>query len=230
VRTFVERDLPQLGISIPAMTLYRFWVMLGHYHGQVWNGAELARAFGLGETTVRRYLDLLTHTFLVRVLPAWSENIGKRVVKAPKVYVADSGLLHALLDVGTPSALAAHPKVGASFEGFAVQEAVRVLGPRAEQCFFWATHQGAELDLLIVQGGRRRGIEVKRTDAPAVTKSMRIAMADLRLDGIDVIHVGSESYPLAPGIRAVSIARLTRDLPQGWARPSKRSGPAGSPA
>ena len=212
VRTFVERDLPQLGITIPAATLQRFWVMLAHYHGQIWNGAELARAFGIAETTVKRYLDLLAGTFMVRVLPAWSANVGKRLVKTPKVYVADSGLLHALLDVSTAHDLTAHPKVGASFEGFALQEVTRALKARREQCYFWATHQGAELDLLVVGGARRRGFEFKRTDAPAATKSMHIALEDLGLQGIDVIHAGAETYPLAPKIRAVSIGRLGADL------------------
>jgi hypothetical protein len=212
IRTFVEQDLPQLGITIGAGTVRRFWTMLGHYHGQIWNGAELARAFGIAETTVRRYLDLLANTFMVRVLPPWSENIGKRVVKTPKVYVADAGLLHALLDIPRASFLEAHPKVGASFEGFGLQEVVRATRARPEQCFFWATHQGAELDLLVVQGGRRRGFEFKRTDAPGVTKSMRIAIEDLGLEGIDVVHVGTETYPLSDRIRAVAISRLETDL------------------
>ncbi|MET0851550.1 MAG: ATP-binding protein [Candidatus Rokuibacteriota bacterium] len=211
VRTFVERDLPQLAGIAPGV-VQRFWTMLAHYHGQIWNGAELARAFGIGETTVRRYLDLLAGTFMVRVLPPWSENLGKRVVRAPKVYVADSGLLHTLLDLGTMRALEGHPKVGASFEGFALTEALRALGARPEQCHFWATHQGAELDLLVVRAGRRRGFEFKRTDAPAVTKSMRIAFEDLRLASLDVVHVGAETYSLGEGIRAVAISRLMEDL------------------
>ena len=211
VRTFVERDLPQLGGIAPGV-VQRFWTMLAHYHGQIWNGAELARAFGIGETTVRRYLDLLAGTFMVRVLPPWSENLGKRVVRAPKVYVADSGLLHTLLDLGTMRALEGHPKVGASFEGFALTETLRALGARPEQCHFWATHQGAELDLLVVRAGRRRGFEFKRTDAPAVTKSMRIALKDLRLASLDVVHVGAETYSLGEGIRAVAISRLMEDL------------------
>jgi len=186
--------------------------MLAHYHAQIWNGAELARAFAIAESTVKRYLDLLTNTFMVRVLRPWSENLGKRLVKTPKVYVADTGLLHALLDVPSARALDAHPKVGASFEGFALQEVVRALEARPEQCHFWATHQGAELDLLVVQGQRRRGFEFKRTDAPTLTRSMHIAMEDLRLEALDVIHVGRDTYPLAPKIRAVAVSRLTTDL------------------
>jgi predicted AAA+ superfamily ATPase len=152
IRTYLELDLPGLGITIPAQTLHRFWSMLAHYHGQVWNGAELARAFAIAESTVRRYLDLLANTFMLRILQPWGENLGKRVVKAPKVYIADAGLLHALLDIETSRDLDQHPKIGASFEGFALQEVVRVLGARPEQCAFWATYQGAELDLLVTRG------------------------------------------------------------------------------
>ena len=212
IRTFLELDLPGLGITIPPRTLHRFWSMLAHYHGQVWNGAELARAFAIAESTVRRYLDVLANTFMLRILQPWSENLGKRVVKTPKVYIADTGLLHALLDIATSRALEKHPKIGASFEGFALQEVVRVLGARPEQCSFWATHQGAELDLLVTRGNRRRGFEFKRTDAPGITKSMRIALEDLRLEHLDVIHAGTDTYPLSDRIRAVALARLTVDL------------------
>jgi len=219
IRTFVEQDLPQLGITIPAGTIHRFWMMLAHYHAQIWKGAELARAFGIAESTVKRYLDLLANTFMVRVLPPWSENIGKRVVKTPKVYVADTGLLHSLLDIPHARALQAHPKIGASFEGFALQEVVRALRARREQCYFWATHQAAELDLLVIQGARRRGFEFKRTDAPGVTKSMHIAIQDLGLESIDVVHAGGETYPLSTKIRALAISRLTTDL-----IPARRAG------
>jgi predicted AAA+ superfamily ATPase len=221
VRTFVEQDLPQLGLTIGAGTIHRFWMMLAHYHAQIWNGAELARAFGIAESTVKRYLDLLAHTFMVRVLPPWSENVGKRVVRTPKVYIADTGLLHALLDLPSARALEAHPKVGASFEGFALHEVVRALRARPEQCYFWATHQGAELDLLVVRQGRRRGFEFKRSDAPAVTKSMHIAIQDLGLESIDVVHAGRDTYPLSPKIRALAISRLTTEL--GRARRARRS-------
>ena len=212
VRTLLERDLPQLGISIPSATLERFWSMLAHYHAQVWNGSELARAFGVSHHTVRRYLDALEATFLVRVLKPWSTNLGKRQVKAPKVYVRDSGLLHRLLEVGTRIELERHPKVGASWEGFVIENLIRALGVDERQCFFWATHSGAEIDLIVRRGGRLRGFEVKRTSSPAATRSMRSAVADLDLRSLDVIHAGEGTYPLAPGIRAVAASRLLDDL------------------
>lgn len=212
VRTFLERDLPQLGVSIPATTLRRFWTMLAHYHGQVWNAAEFARSFGVSDMTVRRYLDLLAATFVARVLPPWHENVGKRQVKSPKVYLSDTGLLHALLNIPTRDDLERHPKVGASFEGFALEAAVRRLGARWDECFFWATHAGAELDLLVVRGRTRVGVEIKRTVAPTVTPSMRSALHDLGLSRLDVIHAGDQTYPLAPRIRAVALSRLLDDV------------------
>lgn len=212
VRTFLERDIPELGIQIPGTTLHRFWRMLAHYHGQVWNGAELARAFGVSATTVRRYLDLLTGALVVRQLPPWYENLGKRQVRSPKVYVADTGLLHTLLGIETRRDLDGHPKVGASWEGFVLREIVIRLGARPEECFFWATHAGAELDLLVIRGQRRLGFEVKRTTAPAATRSTRSAHASLRLDRLDLIHAGEHTFPLAEGIRAVAFDRLFEDL------------------
>lgn len=213
IRTFLERDVPQLGVSIPATTLRRFWSMLAHYHGQVWNASEFARSFGVSDMTVRRYLDLLAATFVVRVLPPWYENIGKRQVKSPKVLLADSGLLHALLNLGSREDLERHPKVGASFEGFAINAVVGRLQARWNECHFWATHAGAELDLLVVRGRTRLGFEIKRTVAPAVSPSMRTALADLRLSRLDVIHAGDETFPLAPKIRAVALGRLLDDVP-----------------
>ncbi len=206
IRTFLERDLPQLGVQIPAETLRRFWTMVAHVHGQTWNASEFGRAFGMADTTVRRYLDLLTATFLVRQLQPFHENLAKRQVKAPKLYVSDSGLLHSLLGLHDERDLEGHPKVGASWEGFALDEVVRRMGARAEDCYFWATHAGAELDLLIVRGRRRWGFEVKKTSAPSLTRSMHIAMKDLRLDRLDVIHAGRESFALAPNVRALALA------------------------
>ena len=212
IRTFLERDLPQLGVRVPALTLQRFWTMLAHYHGQVWNGSELARAFGVGHPTVRRYLDTLSAALVVRQLQPWFENLGKRQVKAPKVYVADSGLLHSLLDLGTHEDLVGHPKVGASWEGFAMGEVLARLGAPPRQCFFWATHAGAELDLLVVRGTRRFGFEFKHTAAPRLTASMRVALRDLKLERLDVVYVGSETFALSPNVRALGLSRVLSDL------------------
>jgi hypothetical protein len=212
VRTFLERDLPQLGVQIPAPTLERFWAMLAHYHGQVWNSSEFARSFGVSDVTVRRYLDVLTGTFVVRQLRPWSENLAKRQVKSPKVYLTDSGLLHALLDVRSMADLERHPKIGASWEGFAIGTVVDRLRAGWDECYFWATHAGAEIDLLVVRGRSRLGFEITRTSAPAVTRSMRTALDDLSLTRLDVVHAGAHTFPLAPRIRAVALARLLEDL------------------
>jgi uncharacterized protein len=212
VRTFLERDLPGLGIQVPPETLRRFWTMIAHYHGQVWNGAELARAFGVSGVTVRRYLDLLTSALVLRQLPPWFENLGKRQVKSPKVYVADSGLLHTLLNLESREDVEGHPKVGASWEGFVLRELVQRLGARPEETFFWATHGGAELDLLVVRGRKRYGFELKRTAAPRLTPSIRTALEDLRLDRVDVVYPGVHTFPLAERVRALALPRLYEDL------------------
>jgi predicted AAA+ superfamily ATPase len=212
VRTFLERDLPQLGIDVAAQTMRRFWTMLAHRHGQTWNASELSRSLGVSDVTVRRYLDHLTSALVVRQLLPWRENLNKRQVKAPKTYVADSGLLHSLLNLPEREDLEGHPKAGASWEGFLLQEIVTQLGARPEECYFWATHTGAELDLLVVRGRRRVGFEIKRTAAPKVSKSMRIAAADLKVDRLDVVHAGTETFPLAEGIRAVAARNIPIDL------------------
>ncbi|HSG39983.1 MAG TPA: ATP-binding protein [Thermoanaerobaculia bacterium] len=212
VRTFLERDLPGLGIQVPPETLRRFWTMIAHYHGQVWNGAELARAFGVSGVTVRRYLDLLTSALVLRQLPPWFENLGKRQVKSPKVYVVDSGLLHTLLNLESREDVEGHPKVGASWEGFVLREVVERLGARPEETFFWATHAGAELDLLIVRGRKRYGFELKRTAAPRMTPSIRTALEDLHLDRVDVVYPGTHTFPLAERVRALGLPRLYEDL------------------
>ncbi len=204
IRTFVERDLPGFGITLPSRLLHDFWTMLAHYHGQTWNGSELARALGVAQTTVRRYLDIMTGAYVTRLLRPWRENLGKRIVKAPKMYIADSGLLHVLLGIGGARDLAGHPKVGASWEGFALEQVVRQLRARPEECYFWSVHGGPELDLLVVRGQERRGYEFKRTDAPRVTKSMTSIRRLLSLSRIDVVHVGRDTYPMADGVRAVA--------------------------
>lgn len=212
IRSFVERDMPQMGIQVPARALTRFWSMLAHYHGQIWNAAEFARALGTGEATARRHLDLMSATFVVRVLSPWFENLGKRQVKAPKVYISDSGILHALLRVDSPEALEGHPKVGASWEGFAMDVVISRLAVHREECYFWRAHTGAELDLLIVRGRRRWGFEFKRSDTPGITPSMRAAMKDLKLDRLDVVHPGRQTFALAVDIRAVALRRILEDL------------------
>lgn len=213
VQTFLERDLPQLGITVAASTMRRFWTMLAHYHGQIWNSSEFARSFGLADTTVRRYLDILTSALVVRQLLPWHENISKRQVKSPKVYLADCGLLHALLNLRTRRDLEGHFKVGASWEGFALEQLVHRLGARPDECYFWATQGGAELDLLVVRGRQRLGFEIKRSSAPSLTPSMRSALASLGLTRLDVIHAGAHAFPLAPKVRAVPLAHLLVDVP-----------------
>lgn len=187
-------------------------MMLAHYRGQVWNASEPARSFGVAHTTVGRYLDVLTETFMARQLPSWHENLRKRQVKAPKVYLRDSGILHALLGLGDREGLEAHPKVGASWEGFALETVVTRLQARPEECFFWATHSGAELDLLIIRGRRRLGFAFKRSSSPSMTRSMEAALEDLRLDALRVVHAGSASYDLTPQVRALAFADLLDEL------------------
>src|SRR5450631_1519428 len=206
IQTFLERDLPQLGVTIPAIALRRFWNMLAHYHGQIWNAAELARALAVNESTVRRYLDLMTGVFMIRQLPPWFENLGKRQVKAPKIYVRDSGLLHALLGISNQRDLEFHPKVGASWEGYAVEEVLKSFRP--DEAYYWATHNGAELDLLLFKDGRRIGVECKRADAPALTPSMKVALADLKLDRLCVLYPGDKTYSLAKKVEVIPLAKF----------------------
>jgi len=206
IRTFLERDIPQLGISISAAALSRFWTMIAHYHGQVWNGSAIGRSLGVSEKTVKRYLEILEGTFLVRRLQPWHENLGKRLVKSPKIYIQDSGILHALLGIEDRRSLLSHPSVGASWEGFAI-EAVRATFPYG-QPFFYATQGGAELDLLLLAHNKRYGFEMKLNEAPTMTRSMRIAIDDLGLEKLFVIYPGAKSYPLAENVSAVPLNAL----------------------
>jgi len=208
IRSFLERDLPQLGINVPASAMRRFWTMLAHFNGQVWNAAEPARSLGVNESTVRRHLDWLTQTFMVRRLQPWFENLGKRQVKSPKIYFRDSGLLHALLGIADEPALLAHPKSGASWEAFALEQTLQSAAP--DEAWFWATHAGAELDLLMVKDGRRVGVEFKRMDAPRLAPSMRTAMHDLRLDALYVVYPGERRYSLAESIEVVPLKETAR--------------------
>lgn len=216
VRTFLERDIPQFGIQVPPETLRRFWSMIAHFHGQVWNGAEFARSLGSSEPTARRYLDILAGAFMVRVLPPWFENMKKRQLKSPKIYVRDAGLLHALLGLESYNELLGHPKLGASWEGFVSEQILSILGSRS--AWFWGTHSGAELDLLITVRGKRYGFEFKHSDAPGISRSVRVALEDLSLEHLWVVYPGQESYRLDDKITALAIQEvpeLTRRLKEG---------------
>ena len=206
IRTVVERDLPQLGMNVPAPAIYRFWAMLAHFHGQVWNAAEPARSLGVNESTVRRYLDWLTQAYLVRQLQPWFINTGKRQVKAPKLYFRDTGLLHELLGIADAAALERHPRLGASWEGFALDQVLRIARP--DEAYFWATHAGAELDLLLFKDGERVGVEFKRSDAPTLTRSMQVALQDLDLKALYVVYPGTRRYALADRVEAVPLSAL----------------------
>lgn len=208
LQTFLERDLPQWGVRVPAVALRRFWTMVAHYHGQVWNSAEPARALGVSESSVRRYLDLLTDALVVRQLQPFHANLRKRQVKSPKVFVRDSGLLHQLLGIGTMKDLLGHPKLGASWEGFVVEQ-VLAREPH-DDASFWATHQGAEMDVVLRRGRKLLGIECKRTDAPRMTPSIRIALEDLGLSRVAVIYPGSRRFPIAEKVEAVPLSALAR--------------------
>jgi uncharacterized protein len=208
IRTFLERDIPQLGITIPAETLRRFWTMIAHSHGQVWNATQFARSLGTSEITARRYLDILTGAYMVRILPPWFENLRKRQVKAPKIYIRDSGILHTLLQLRTMADLQTHPKFGASWEGFALEQIIAVLETR--DTYFWATHAGAELDLLVMVAAKRYGFEFKYADAPGRTRSMHTAIQDLSLEHLWVIYPGHQEYPLDDKISVIPIDSLPR--------------------
>jgi len=198
IRTFLERDIPMLGISIAPAAMRRFWTMLAHFHGQIWNASELGRSMGLSDKTVRSYLDILTSTFMIRQLQPWHENLRKRQVKAPKIYFRDSGLLHNLLNIPDYHSLTGNPRLGASWEGFAMEQVLQALRP--SEAYFWSTYSGAEVDLLFFKGGKRYGIEFKFNEAPKVTKSMHIAINDLSLDYLWIIYPGNEEYPVTDKI------------------------------
>ena len=209
IQTLLARDFPQWGVKVSATALRRFWTMLAHYHGQTWNGAEFARSLSVSESTVRRYLDLLSDAFMVRQLHPWHANIRKRQVKSPKIYIRDSGLLHQLLGINTERDLLTHPKIGASWEGYVIEEVLAAEQP--DEAFFWATHQGAEIDLILKKNGRLLGVECKRTDTPRVTPSMRTALTDLALDAIAVVYPGSKRFRLNEQIEAVPLSVLTHE-------------------
>lgn len=217
IQAFLERDIPQLGIRIPGQTLRRFWVMLAHLQGQVWNAADLARSLGSKEDTARRYLDVLAGSFMVRQLSPWFENVGKRLVKASKVYIRDSGILHALLGLKNQIQVHSNPKLGSSWEGFALEQVIRLAGAEKE-AYFYKTYSGAELDLLIMRGGKRYGFEFKYADAPRSTKSMHAVIADLKLDRLWVVYPGERRYPLNDRIEVVPITDCAEVLREAMLR------------
>ncbi|MFM9091378.1 MAG: ATP-binding protein, partial [Verrucomicrobiota bacterium] len=210
VRTFDERDLGQLGFRLPAAAMRRFWTMLAHYHGQTWNASEIGRSLGVSDQTTRSYLDALTGALFVRQLPPWFENLGKRQTKAPRIYIRDSGLFHTLMSLPDRRALLAHPKLGASWEGFAIEQVIARFPTR--DTYFWSTHAGAELDLFLLTGGKRIGFEFKFNDTPSTTKSMRIALTDLKLDHLWVVHPGLRRYALGDRIEAIGLAELVTSV------------------
>jgi predicted AAA+ superfamily ATPase len=212
VRAFLERDLPQMGVRLSFPALFRFWSMLAHYHGQIWKATDPARAMGVSEPTVRSYLDILTESFMIRQLKPWHENLAKRQVRSPKIYFSDSGLLHTMLGIQTADDLLRHPRSGASWEGYALEEIISAVKP--DEVFFWATHNGAELDLLILKDGRRLGFEFKRADAPGMTRSMRIAMQDLGLDSLTVVYPGSRSYSLDERVEVIPLREFISGRPR----------------
>jgi uncharacterized protein len=206
IRTFLERDIPQLGIQIPATAMRRFWTMLAHYHAQTWNASELSRAMGVSDKTVRGYLDILTGAFMVRQLQPWYENISKRQVRAPKVYLRDSGLLHSLLNVQDRHSLLGHPKVGASWEGYVIEQVLQILRPSG--AYYWAVHNSAELDLLLFYKGKRYGMEVKFSEAPEITRSMQTALHDLDLTHLWVVYPGADAYQVEKKISVLALQKI----------------------
>lgn len=201
VRTFLEQDIPNLGIKIPPVALHRFWTMLAHYHGGIFNASEIGRSFGASDVTMRHYLDLLTGTFMIRQLQPWYENIGKRQVKSPKIFFRDSGILHSLLSIYSQDDLNMNPKIGASWEGFAIEQIIQSHRAKRENCYFWATHSGAEIDLLIQKNGKLIGFECRYSDAPKMTKSMQIVLNDLKLSELHVIYPGNIDYLLSEKVK-----------------------------
>jgi uncharacterized protein len=210
IQTFLERDIGQWGISAPPLTLLRFWTMIAHCHGQVWNAADPARSLGISEPTVRRYLDILTGVFMIRQLSPWHANLEKRQIKAPKIYLRDTGLLHQLLGIRQDQELFSHPKCGFSWEGYAIEEILKAINP--DEAYFWGAHSGAEIDLVLIKDGQMLGVECKRIDGPRLTPSMRTALADLKLKRIAVIYPGERRYALAENVEAVPLAAVAQGM------------------
>jgi len=210
ISTFLERDIPQLGIRVPSETLRRFWTMLAHYHGQVWNASELARSMDASSKTALNYRDILAGAYVLRILPPWYENIKKRQVKSPKVYVRGCGLMHSLLGISNMAELRSHPRYGASWEGFALEQVISFFG--SKDSYFWATRRGAELDLLLIRGGKRWGFEFKCSDAPSMTRSLHIALEDLGLTKAFIIYPGKDRYPVHKKVEAIPLKDVGKSL------------------
>jgi predicted AAA+ superfamily ATPase len=210
IRTFLQRDIPQLGINIPSAAMRRFWTMLAHYHGQSWNASRIASAMGINDKTVRSYLDILTETYMIRQLQPWHENISKRQVRSPKIYFCDTGILHSLLDLQDYHAITGHPQAGASWEGFALEQILRIIQP--SQAYYWATYSEAELDLFFISNGQRYGIEFKFNEAPGKTRSMTIAMKSLNLDRLFIVYPGEKSWPITEKIMVCPISHINKTI------------------
>lgn len=206
IRTFLQRDIPQLGINIPTAAMRRFWTMLAHYHGQIWNASRIAAAMGINDKTARSYLDILTETYMIRQLQPWHENIAKRQVKSPKIYFCDTGLLHNLLNINDYIGLCGHPQVGASWEGFAIEQVLRILRPT--QAYYWATYAHAELDLFFIRNGKRYGLEFKMNEAPSKTKSTDIAIENLNLDKLLIVYPGEKTWSVNDKITVASLDKV----------------------
>jgi len=210
INTFLERDIPQLGLNIPAKSLGRFWRMLAHYHGQIFNASEIGKSLEVSDHTAQRYLDILSGTFMIRQLRPWHYNTKKRLIKRPKIYFRDSGILHALMSLETKKDVLSHPKLGASWEGFALEETIKSLGLREEDAFFWGVHTGAELDLVFERKGKLYGVEIKYSQAPSLTPSMRFAFAELQLKHLWVVYPGQEEYPLNRNVTVIPLTGLEK--------------------
>lgn len=212
IHTFLTRDMPAMGLGLSPTLLRRFWTMLAHLQGQVWNASEIGRSLELSDVSVRRYLDMMSDALLIRLVQPWYANIKKRQVKSPRIYFRDVGLLHALLGISSTEELLSHPKAGASWEGFVMEQVIDLFRLRDHRVFFWRAHTGAEVDMVVQRGTELVGIEIKRTSSPSVTKSIRSALADLELAAVFVIHAGKDSYPLTEKVRAVSVYDLQTEL------------------
>ncbi len=212
ISTFMERDIPALGFNIPPALMRRLWMMLAHYHGNILNAAEIANSLDVSSHTVRKYIDILSGTFMIRQLQPWFENIGKRQVKSPKVYIRDSGLLHTLLNIPNLEMLLTYPRLGASWEGFALEEIIKQYNKQSEECYFWSTQSGAKLDLFFMHEGKRLGFEFKYTDSPKPTKSMYVAQEDLKLDHLYLVHPHNRTFQLSETVTALGLETLTRGL------------------